>query len=424
MTDCFILPSDFIIGEGSLEPCPAIPTKPDYNTRWLERSTTYHLPNVTFSFEATYPNPNGTDINFGFNIKWQRLPYTLRYTQRYMAYCVVAAVSPDFSNVIAKGDIVLRINEENLFYHHGEEIPDEEVLAKKLEGRKLSTATLRFLRIASNSTNAMVSPSEIQLFSQEKNTTAKFTLKPSKDSPTRMVLESTNIETSTPQPVRRMMQTNNALKPSWMSIPVFKEGPVDARLGLGRSIQINQSSTSTQSNLSNLLGANASGIIVPTYSVHESQSLDKIKMDASEVYRDKTKFVAVFADTVTPNEEADEPLVGSLSRKEQLIQERKQSRKRSVTMLYNIGRYDNEDEARKNIQRAQAAAELYQTFDPYYFIKEVTKKTAPIITIPTAAAAQGPTILTINTSAVPSAAAINRSNTTGAAPSSTAAPLN
>eukprot|EP01033_Poteriospumella_lacustris_P000362 gene362-238_t len=284
MTDCFILPSDFIIGEGSLEPCPAIPTKPDYNTRWLERSTTYHLPNVTFSFEATYPNPNGTDINFGFNIKWQRLPYTLRYTQRYMAYCVVAAVSPDFSNVIAKGDIVLRINEENLFYHHGEEIPDEEVLAKKLEGRKLSTATLRFLRIASNSTNAMVSPSEIQLFSQEKNTTAKFTLKPSKDSPTRMVLESTNIETSTPQPVRH--------------------------------------------------------------------------------------------------------------------------------------------EARKNIQRAQAAAELYQTFDPYYFIKEVTKKTAPIITIPTAAAAQGPTILTINTSAVPSAAAINRSNTTGAAPSSTAAPLN
>lgn len=77
-------------------------------------------------------------------------------------------------------------------------------------------------------------------------------------------------------------------------------------------------------------------------------------------------------------------------------------------MLYNIGKYENEEEARKNIQRAKTISETYEMFDPYYFIKELTKKASPAFASASNSNVQGPTILTLNMSSVASAAAIGK----------------
>jgi hypothetical protein len=234
-------------------------------------------------------------------------------------------------------------------------------------------------------------------------------LKPSKDNSSKFVLENTSTEANTPTAVRRMMHAGGQLKPLWMSVPVFKEGPMDARIALGRSVQNNQNSTTTQANLANILGSLASTVVVPTMSVHNAQEFDT---RGSEVYHEKTKYVAIFSDGAADAAETATSTqnVGSLhsslqAKRDQVIQKKRNSRKRSVSMLYNIGRYDNEEEAKKNIQKAQTASELYQTFDPYYFIKEVTKKSAPTLSLPSSVA---PAVLTINMASVPSAAAITK----------------
>jgi hypothetical protein len=412
----FTAPYYVVDGEGLVENCPAVPNKPDNNVRWIERSTTYHLPNVTCSYEASFPNFNADGlVNFGFEYQWQKIPYSLRHIDRFMVYCVVKSVHADYSKVISKGDIVLKLNEELLFFQHGETVPAKNDLAKKLVNRKSSIDTLRFLRVASNSPNSMISPAEIISFAQDKFTTAKFTLKLSKDNPSRFVLENINTEANTPTAVRRMMQAGGQLKPLWTSVPVFKEGPMDARIALGRSIQNNQSSTATHANLGNLLGSLATIVVVPTMSVHNSQ---EIGTSAGEVYHEKTKYVAIFSDgagdaneTAITSQDCSSFPTSLQAKREQVIQKNRINRinkKRSLSMLYNIGRYDNEEEAKKNIQRAKNTSELYQTFDPYYFIKEITKKSAPMLSLPSTSAPQGSAVLTINMASVPSAAAITK----------------
>jgi hypothetical protein len=160
----------------------SLPSKPDNNMRWIERVASYFTPTASFTFEVHYPNPKITNI--GFTWQWQYLPYSLS-SPKSILICVVQSVSDAFSNAIAVGDIILKVNEEILVHKPGDSV-DQKRISKKLENfRELAIpSTVRILRPCSGCANNLPSVAEILLLMQEKNVGAKFQIRSiNKDDP-------------------------------------------------------------------------------------------------------------------------------------------------------------------------------------------------------------------------------------------------
>lgn len=187
--------NDMVIGNGAPIHCYAVSNKPDPNLRWIERVGSYFAPTAACTYEIVYPNPSQKEVSFGFTLQWQRLPYSIRNPNRWLLYCTIASVNSDYSSIISKGDILLKVDDKCMFYQPGEAV-DYDTLGSKLQGITSASAVVRILRPAAASANMTLSPIEIISYAVEKTATARFQAasKMSKDGSLRPTLENTAVE--------------------------------------------------------------------------------------------------------------------------------------------------------------------------------------------------------------------------------------
>jgi hypothetical protein len=339
--------SDFVELGDKPEKVSLVGLKPDNNIRWIERATTYFLPNVNCTFEVSYNNPLTNLINFGFNVQWQRLPYSLRCTNRYLLYCTVKESSPEFSSLIGKGDIILKFNDENLFFQPGDEVNYDQ-LDKKFQDIKLPICNLKILRPASNTGSLLISPTEIILFAQEKTISAKFiiSIKLNKDNIPKINIETVNFDQNAPIAVKKMMQLS---RPVWTHIPVLKEGNMDARITISKCLHQQQSSTASTVNFNAMLHPHAT-VFHPTISVHDITKQEEqiyANVVTPGVYRDKNKFVAIFVGKPSSSNSIQSiPAVSAAASSSSKVAGAKRKRAdNNYLSAYNLGRFDSEEEA-------------------------------------------------------------------------------
>jgi hypothetical protein len=177
--------------ENKLVYSTALPSKPDYNIRWIERVASYYIPSASFTFEVQYPNPK--ILPLGFTYQWQYLPYSVS-SPKCILICVVKTVTDAFSSAIAVGDIVLKFNDEVIVYKPGDSVPEEKLntyfddsfpvgrdpsstSSSSSSSSFTPSASIRFLRPGSTCNNAIPSVAEILLLTTERSSGARFNVK-------------------------------------------------------------------------------------------------------------------------------------------------------------------------------------------------------------------------------------------------------
>eukprot|EP01031_Cornospumella_fuschlensis_P042094 gene42094-51393_t len=88
-----------------------VPAKHNYRLRWQERLSASCTPHTSFIFEISY----AVEIeDLFFQTQFQLLPYSPSRFDRYLTYTVVKNVLPPLSPIVQEGDILLRINSNDM----------------------------------------------------------------------------------------------------------------------------------------------------------------------------------------------------------------------------------------------------------------------------------------------------------------------
>jgi C-terminal processing protease CtpA/Prc len=171
---------DFSVTHKPLVRHSVLPPKTEGNQRWMERIGSFYYPSASFVYEVNY---NVQHKELGFSYQWQYLPYSARYSDRFLLYCIVSEVPANFTQVIAVGDIIVKVNDDPFFYLPGDSV-DYSSLEKRLSNFVASAktmTTIRFYRPGGANYSDLPSVIEIKLMAQEKSIPiiAKFLVKTS-----------------------------------------------------------------------------------------------------------------------------------------------------------------------------------------------------------------------------------------------------
>lgn len=166
-----------------------------------------------------------------------------------------------------------------------------------------------------------------------------------------------------PATVKRMML---GTKINWVTIPSFiREGTMDGRLALMKSVNAAATSNGMAPAPAQLLHPQA-GVFVPMMSVNDVTSFDEqLFSDDTNggLYRDKNRFVTIFVDNPPPSTSESGPLLSSNAK--------------AIKRIFNLGRFDSEEEASRTYFRAVKVKEMYGSFEPRYYLKELARKPLP-----------------------------------------------
>lgn len=186
---------DFSVAHKPLVRHALLPNKTDTNLRWMERISSYFYPTASFVYEVNY---NTQHKELGFEYQWQYLPFSARYPDRFLLYCIVSYVPANYTQVIAVGDIIVKVNDDPFFYLPGDSV-DYSSLQNRLN-QFVATAktmtTIRFYRPGGANYSALPSAIEIKLMAQEKSipVIAKFLVKTNNKG--EQYVENTSMETT------------------------------------------------------------------------------------------------------------------------------------------------------------------------------------------------------------------------------------
>lgn len=333
-----ITSDDLVLGGEHYLHSNGAPPKHNYNLRWYERLGTSGIPSAAYSFEITYTAE--VDELF-FTSQWQYLPFSISRFDRYIAYCVVKTISSPISSIVSEGDIILKVNSQDMVQRPTDATPLQE-LSLRFQQTQNNTRVVRFLRVSSH-THSSLSAAEILLHLEEKSVPARFLCKPSAvrgSTVIKPVLESSYIDAQLPPTLKKLLQGQRI---NWQAIPNLPVQSAHAAAVI-TSLNTIASTGSSYNNLQNsLLSQNVSSV-TPLVTVHALEKFDNKQHRnvssyniRSGIYRDRGKFTVIYSALVQPSiPTADEEGGGSKEK-----------------VLYNLGRYDNEEEAAKVLNDAK-----------------------------------------------------------------------
>lgn len=358
---------DYLLNNSDQRLCypSVVANKPDLNIRWMERVASYHHASAPFSYEINYPTTPANSEVFGFSVQWQYLPFSYRNPNYSLLYCVVTKAIDDYANIICKGDILLKMNDEIFSYKPEESIQPEMVSNKFSKAKEMhpNGCTLRFLRYGALTTNMMISAAEILLFTQEKSTSAKFTSKVvQKGEEAKKVLELTYLDNTMPSSVKKQLQGSRI---SWQYVPNFTAATAYARAGLNQCVAAATNTSSTPAVVNSLAISAHWSLSTPLVSVNNMTEEEmKVYRGNGGVYKQQNgKFVAIFVE------------------KHDDVSEEKERGKVSEDRVYNLGEFDKEDEAFKAYNKARGSRELFGEFYPSHYLNNNYEKPADGILI-------------------------------------------
>jgi hypothetical protein len=172
-----LLESDYCMDSDSIVYSTSLPSKPDYNLRWIERVASYYIPSASFTYEVQYPSPRTLPV--GFAVQWQYIPYSAASPAKTILCCVVKSVQDAFQHSIMVGDVILKMNDEVLVYKPGDAVDKKKIdnLFTETFKSSISTNSIRFLRAGSTCNGCVPSVAEILLLINEKSVGAKYHVK-------------------------------------------------------------------------------------------------------------------------------------------------------------------------------------------------------------------------------------------------------
>lgn len=320
------------------------PTKHNYNLRWYERLGSSCIPSASFSYEITF-TPDVDDLFF--TTQWQYLPYSVSRFDRYITYCVVKSVASPVASIVAEGDLVLKVNGQDLVQRPGD-CSDLNDLASRLMQRN-TMRVVRFLRTSAH-THSSLSVAEVLLYLEEKAVPAKFCCKylTRTSANTKPVLESTFVDLQLPASVKKMLQGQRV---SWQSLPSLPAGPALASTMLATATAPAPANPSSYMQQNAPQGPSMSAPMVTVQSLEKYDNKQHRNVCSyslrAGVYRDRNKYVVIYAANVLPQL----PIAGDAS----AVAGGSGSSSREK-VLYNLGRYDSEEDAARVLNEAKESA--------------------------------------------------------------------
>jgi hypothetical protein len=353
---------DYVIGGEYFIHNTSIPTKHNYNLRWQERLGSSCIPASSFCYELTF---SAEIEDTFFMTQWQHLPYCAAHFDRYLLYPVVKNVTAPINSIVTEGDIVLRVNNTGVVLKPGD-IDNTSELIQSITQRN-SHRTIRFLR-ASSYTHSSLSVAEVLLHLEERNVAAKFLCKYMNRSAAsaKPVLESTYVDVQLPAAIRKVLQGQRVY---WQNAPNLPSMPSYATGLLASTTSTTPAAfSSAQTGYSSqpaLQLPNGLSIVTPLIQVHTIEKYDNKQHRnvtsytiRSGIYRDRNRYTVLYA-------------AASIAGAWEGTGKEK--------VLYNLGRFDTEEEAARVLNDAKESAKgSGGVFVPRHFLLGYKHTSAPV----------------------------------------------